>query len=127
MESTGIHLDRSLIDSQMLEFDETRIESQSEFVNELHVHLMDNGHEGLPTLPNGMINLNKKSYKLEDGTKVPVGFNPGSSQQLLKAFKGIGIEPKDKFGKPSVNQVLLADYKDQSIIRSYPERDSESE
>jgi len=80
---------------------------------------MDNGHEGLPTLPNGMINLNKKSYTLEDGTKVPVGFNPGSSQQLLIAFQAIGIEPKDKFGKPSVNQVLLADYKEQSIIRSY--------
>ena len=119
MESTGIHLDRSLIDGQMLEFDEIRTESQSEFVNELHVHMMDNGHEGLPTLPNGMINLNKKSYKLEDGTKVPVGFNPGSSQQLLTAFQAVGIEPKDKFGKPSVNQVLLADYKDQSIIRSY--------
>ena len=32
MESTGLHMDRSLIDSQMLELDETRQESQSEFV-----------------------------------------------------------------------------------------------
>ena len=119
MESTGLHMDRSLIDSQMLELDETRQESQSEFVNELHVQLMDHGHEGLPTLPNGMVNLNKKSTKDEEGNKIPAGFNPGSSAQLLDVFKKIGIEPKDRTGKPSVNQQLLADYKEYQIIRTY--------
>jgi DNA polymerase-1 len=119
MESTGLHMDRSLIDSQMLELDETRNDSQSEFVNELHVQLMDHGHDGLPTLSNGLVNLNKKSTKDAEGNKIPAGFNPGSSAQLLDVFKKIGIEPKDRTGKPSVNQQLLADYKEYQIIRTY--------
>ena len=117
MESTGLHMDRSLIDSQMLELDETRQESQSEFVNELHVQLMDHGHEGLPTLPNGMVNLNKKSTKDEEQN--PCWLQSQQFAQLLDVFKKIGIEPKDRTGKPSVNQQLLADYKEYSIIRTY--------
>ena len=79
---------------------------------------MDHGHEGLPTLPNGMVNLNKKSTKDEEGNKSLLA-SIGSSAQLLDVFKKIGIEPKDRTGKPSVNQQLLADYKEYQIIRTY--------
>ena len=46
MESTGLYLDRELIDSQMKDLDEERVTSLAAFVEELDADLQDEGHEG---------------------------------------------------------------------------------
>ena len=120
MESTGLYLDRAMIDGQMKDLEETRITSLAAFVEELDTDLQDAGHEGLPKHADGRLNLNKKTTgSVRLGTKQFAGFNPGSSKQLLDAFKTIGIEPVDPKGKPSVDKKFLAAFTARSVIRSY--------
>ena len=120
MESTGLYLDRDLIDSQMKDLEEERVTSLAAFVEELHGELQDAGTDGLPTHPDGRLNLNKKtSGSIRLGTKQYAGFNPGSAKQVLAAFKTIGIEPVDPTGKPSVDKKFLAAFTARSVVKTY--------
>ena len=47
MESTGLYLDREMIDSQMKDLEDTRVTSLAAFVEELDADLQDAGHERL--------------------------------------------------------------------------------
>ena len=53
------------------------------------------------------------------GTKVFAGFNPGSSQQLLKNLKLIGIEPADPTGKPSVDKKYMRQWGHSPVVQNY--------
>ena len=120
MESTGLYLDRALIDDQVVDLNDTRATSLSAFVEELDAELQDAGDDGLPKHEDGRINLNKKTTgSVRLGTKVYAGFNPGSSKQLLEAFSKIGIDPVDPTGKPSVDKKYLASYGARSVVKQY--------
>ena len=95
---------------------------EKRFVEELHGELLNNNLEGLPLLANGELNLNKTQvgYK-RDGTYIPAGFNPRSPRQVLKPFNSLGIDPRDKDGKPSLDQNLLTKFTEFSIVRTYLE------
>ena len=120
MEATGLYLDREMIDGQMKDLEDTRVTSLAAFVEELDADLQDAGHEGLPKNADGSLNLNKKTTgSVRLGTKRLAGFNPGSSKQLLEAFKVIGVEPVDPKGKPSVDKKFLAAFTARSVIKTY--------
>lgn len=120
MESTGLYLDRALIDDLAKDLEETRKTGLAAFVEGLDSELESYGAERLPTHEDGRINLNKKTTgSVRLGTKQVAGFNPGSSQQVLKHFKAIGIEPVDPTGKPSVDKKFLAAHAERSVVRDY--------
>ena len=120
MESTGLYLDRALIDDLAKDLEETRKTSLKAFVEGLDSELANYEAEPLPRLPNNEINLNKKTTgSVRLGTKQFAGFNPGSSQQVLKHFKAIGIEPVDPNGKPSVDKKFLAAHTTRDVVRDY--------
>ena len=120
MESTGLYLDRALIDDLAKDLEETRKTGLSAFVEGLDSELENYGAERLPTHEDGRINLNKKTTgSVRLGTKQFAGFNPGSAQQVLKHFKAIGIEPVDPTGKPSVDKKFLAAHTERSVVRDY--------
>ena len=120
MESTGMYLDRALIDDLAKDLEETRKTGLIAFVEGLDSDLANYEAEPLPRLPNNDINLNKKTTgSVRLGTKQYAGFNPGSPQQVLKHFKSIGIEPVDPTGKPSVDKKYLAAHTERSVVRDY--------
>jgi DNA polymerase-1 len=120
MESTGLHMDRALLDEQVAELIETRDTSLAAFIEMLDSDLQDYEHEGLPTLENGQINLNKVTRgSVRLGTKVFAGFNPGSSTQILKYFNAIDIDPRDPRGKPSVDKKFLAAFAHRNVVNIY--------
>ena len=120
MEATGLHLDREAMDELAKDLEDTRQTSLGAFVECLDTQLVDYGADPLPRNPNGTINLNKKTTgSVRLGTKQYAGFNPGSSQQILKRFKDIGIEPVDPTGKPSVDKKFLAAHTERSVVRDY--------
>jgi DNA polymerase-1 len=120
MESTGLHMDRALLDEQVAELIETRDSSLYEFIGMLDSDLQEYDHEGLPRLADGQINLNKVTRgSVRLGTKVYAGFNPGSSTQILKYFNAIDIDPRDPTGKPSVDKKFLAAFAHRNVVRIY--------
>lgn len=121
MESTGLHMDRKLIDEQVAELTETRDSAHGAFIEELDAELQSYGAEKLPRNPGeDTINLNKVTKgSIRLGTKVYAGFNPGSSVQLLKYFKDIDITPTDPEGKPSVNKNYLTAYSHRHVVQTY--------
>jgi len=116
MESTGVKI--GLIE----ELKEVGKSYQRRFVDELHGELLNNNLEGLPLLENGELNLNKTQvgYK-RDKTYIPPGFNARAPRQVLKYFNALGIDPRDMDGKPSLDQNLLTQFKEFSIVRTYLE------
>ncbi|MFZ9655407.1 MAG: DNA polymerase [Limnohabitans sp.] len=120
MEAAGLHLDRALLDEQMQDLAETRDSSLAAFIEELDTELQDYGQEGLPRLDDGSFNLNKKTTgSVRLGTKVFAGFNPGSSQQVLKYLNAIDIDPRDPSGKPSVDKKYLRPLAARTVVKSY--------
>ena len=120
MESTGLHMDRALLDEQVAELIDTRDSSHAAFIEELDAELMAAGAEPLPRMEDGSFNLNKVTRgSARLGTKVFAGFNSGSSQQVLKHFNAIGVDPRDPTGKPSVDKKYLALYKGRSVVDVY--------
>jgi len=120
MEATGIYLDRDILDEQVQELIETRDSSLAQFIEELDTELQEYDHEGLPRLEDGTINLNKVTRgSVRLGTKVMAGFNPGSSQQILKYFNAVEIEPKDPTGKASVDKKFLAAHRHRPLVGTY--------
>ena len=120
MEASGLYLDRAMMDDLSKDLEDTRRTALAAFVEGLDSELANYGAEELPKLADGRINLNKKTTgSVRLGTKVYAGFNPGSSKQVLKAFKDIGIEPTDPTGKPSVDKKYLIDHNDRSVVRDY--------
>lgn len=118
MESTGLRLDRSLIDEQVSDLTEERDSSLSSFIEMLDTELPET--DKLPRNEDGTINLNKKtSGSVRLGTKVFAGFNPGSSKQLLERFRLIGVEPCDPTGKPSVDKKYMTKWRHNSVVEPY--------
>jgi hypothetical protein len=76
----------------------------------------------LPRNADGSYNTNEKEVgSIRLGTKVYAGFNPRSVQQMATRFEQAGIIlPKDKAGKPVMDQNLLAFLRaDFKLIREY--------
>jgi DNA polymerase I-like protein with 3'-5' exonuclease and polymerase domains len=120
MEATGIHMDRAVLDEQVVELTETRDSSLTQFIEELDTELQEYDHEGLPRLEDGTINLNKVTRgSVHLGTKVYAGFNPGSSQQLMTYFNAIDVDPRDPKGKPSVDKKFLAAFRHRPVVNTY--------
>ena len=120
MESTGLYLDRHLLDEQVEELRDTRDSSLAAFIETLDTDLQEAGHEGLPRLEDGSFNLNKVTKgSVRLGTKVFAGFNPGSSTQLLKLFPLVGVEPKDPTGKASIDKKFLASFRHMPVVEYY--------
>ena len=118
MEATGLRMDRAIIDEQVQDLMEERDSSLAAFIEMLDTELPED--EKLPRLEDGSINLNKKtSGSVRLGTKVFAGFNPGSSQQLLKNLKLIGIEPADPTGKPSVDKKYMRSWGHSPVVQNY--------
>lgn len=113
MEATGLHLDRQVLDDHAAELRDTRETALAGFLETLEGALQDAGHEGLPRLEDGSFNLNKVTRgSVRLGTKVMAGFNTGSSQQVLRYFQAIGVEPFDAATKkPSVDKKALSAWK----------------
>ena len=122
MESTGVKIDAAKTDGLIEELKEVGKSYQRRFVDELHGELLNNNLEGLPLLENGELNLNKTQvgYK-RDKTYIPPGFNARAPRQVLKYFNALGIDPRDMDGKPSLDQNLLTQFKEFSIVRTYLE------
>ena len=120
MESSGIKIDAEKTDGLIEELKEVGKSYQRRFVEELHGELLNNNLEGLPLLQNGELNLNKThvGYK-RNNTYIPAGFNPRSPRQVLKHFNSLGIDPRDMDGKPSLDQKLLTQFREFSIVRTY--------
>jgi DNA polymerase-1 len=120
MESTGLFMNRELLDEQVEELIETRDTSLAAFIEELDGELQSAGVDGLPRHEDGSFNLNKTTRgSVRLGTKVYAGFNTGSAQQVLRYFNAIGIDPRDPSGKPSVDKKYLALYKGRSVVDIY--------
>ena len=118
MEATGLRMDRDIIDEQVKDLMEERDSSLAAFIEMLDTELPEDAK--LPRLEDGSINLNKKtSGSVRLGTKVFAGFNPGSSQQLLKNLKLIGIEPVDPTGKPSVDKKYMRVWGHSPVVQNY--------
>lgn len=118
MESTGLRLDRNIIDEQMVELAEERDTSLAAFIEMLDTELPEDAK--LPRLEDGRINLNKKtSGSVRLGTKVFAGFNPGSAKQLLDKFALIGITPADPTGKASVDKKWMREWGHIPLIQQY--------
>jgi len=76
----------------------------------------------LPREPDDSFNTREKTVgSIRLGTKVYAGFNPRSTQQMAQRFEQAGIIlPKDKEGKPGLDQNLLAFLRaDFKLIRMY--------
>ena len=118
MESTGLRMDRALIDEQVGDLTEERDTSLAAFIEMLDTELPDDAK--LPRHEDGSINLNKKaSGSIRLGTKQYPGFNPGSAKQLLEKFNLIGVEPTDPTGKPSVDKKYLTAWGHNPVVRPY--------
>ena len=118
MEATGLMMDRDVIDEQVKDLLEERDSSLAAFIEMLDTELPEDAK--LPRLEDGSINLNKKtSGSIRLGTKVYAGFNPGSSQQVLKNLKLIGIEPADPTGKPSVDKKYMRQWGHMPVVQNY--------
>jgi len=76
--------------------------------------------EGLPRNPDGSFNLRAKdSGSIRLGTKQYAGFNINSSQQVLRYFNEVGIEPVDDTGKPSTDKKVLARFSSDPLVQMY--------
>ena len=118
MESSGLHLNRDKIDQLLKDFIAERDTSLKAFIEELESELPDDFK--LPKHDDGSINLNKKTEgNLLQGTKIYAGFNSSSSPQLLARFNAIGINPVDRYGKPTVNKDVLAKWNHHPVIIPY--------
>ena len=118
MESTGLRLDRGVLDEQVRDLMEERDSSLTAFIEMLDTELPED--EKLPKLEDGSYNLNPKTVgSVLLGTKIYAGFNPAASKQLLAKFKLIGIEPTDPYGKPSVDKKWLESFKHHPVVRMY--------
>ena len=118
MEATGLRMDRAIIDEQVQDLMEERDSSLAAFIEMLDTELPEDAK--LPRNEDGSINLNRKtSGSVRLGTKVYAGFNPGSSQQLLKNFKLIGVEPVDPTGKPSVDKKWMREWGHMPVVQNY--------
>ena len=77
----------------------------------------------LPRNPDGSLNLRKHATKgsIKEGTKLPAGFNLGSSKQMIDKLTHIlGEPPVDADGKPSASRQTLSNYAaDHEVIRIY--------
>ena len=86
----------------------------------LDQQLQERGHEGLPRLASGELNLNAKAKgDARKGTKVPAGFNISSVQQNAAYWRVLGVEPKNDQGKVSLDKTVLATYRHHEIVRAY--------
>ena len=120
MESTGFHMDRYAMDKQVEDLIETSASTQAAYIEDLDGELMEAGHEGLPRDEDGSFNLRKSTKgSVRLGTKVYAGYNCGSAKQTLEYWKVIGIEPVDKTGKPSLDQKLLAGFRERRLVDTY--------
>ena len=118
MESTGLRLDRSLIDDQVTDLIDERDTSLASFIEMLDTDLPET--DKLPRNDDGSINLNKKtSGSVRLGTKKFAGFNPGSSKQLLDKFTAIGVEPCDPMGKASVDKKYMTKWRHNPVVEPY--------
>lgn len=120
MELTGMHVDTEQLKSAREFYTANRTEGVSYYVALLDEQLKDKGHEGLPRLASGEVNLNAKATgKVRDGTKVPAGFNMAAPKQHAAYWGELGIVPKDDKGKVSLDKKNLATYRHHEIVRAY--------
>ena len=118
MESTGLRMDRAIIDEQVQDLTEERDSSLAAFIEMLDTELPEDAK--LPRNEDGTINLNKKtSGSVRLGTKKFAGFNPGSSKQLLEKLALIGVEPVDPTGKPSVDKKYMTQWGHHPVVQPY--------
>ena len=120
MEATGFRMDRYAMDHQVEDLVETSASTQAAYIEDLDGELMDVGHEGVPRNEDGSFNLRKittGSKRL--GTKKYAGYNCGSAKQTLGYWKVIDLQPVDKEGKPSLDQKLLAGFRERRLVDTY--------
>jgi DNA polymerase I-like protein with 3'-5' exonuclease and polymerase domains len=120
MELKGMYVDTEQLRSAREFYCSSRNEGQVFYVQLLDEQLKEKGHEGLPRLASGEVNLNAKATgKVREGTKVPAGFNMGSPLQHAAYWGVLGIVPKDDKGKVSLDKKNLATYRHHEIVRTY--------
>ena len=120
MELKGMYVDTEQLRSAREFYGASRNEGEAFYVQLLDEQLKAAGHEGLPRLVSGELNLNAKATgRVRDGTKVPAGFNMGSPRQHAAYWAVLGIEPKDDKGKVSLDKKNLATYRHHEMVRTY--------
>ena len=120
MEATGFRMDRYAMDKQVEDLIETSASTKSAYIEDLDGELMDVGHEGLPREETGEFNLRKSTTgSVRLGTKKYAGYNCGSAKQTLEYWKVIDIQPVDKTGKASLDQKLLAEFRERRLVDTY--------
>ena len=133
MESTGVLVSRDLLDDTKADYIEQRDSNLKLFVETLDSELPG----GLPrhevcdenrmlTHLHGEINtVSADSGNVKAGTKQRAGFNPNSSQQILKHFNTLGIYPmmppsfKYPDGKASIDQKVLPEWAHYPVVSYY--------
>lgn len=120
MELKGMYVDTEQLKSAREFYSANKTEGVAFYVALLDEQLKEKGHEGLPRLASGELNLNAKATgKVRDGTKVPAGFNMASPRQHAAYWGELGITPKDANGKVSLDKKNLATYRHHEIVRAY--------
>jgi len=120
MEATGFRMDRYAMDKQVEDLIETSESTKSAYIEDLDGELMDVGHDGVPRNEDGSFNLRKSTTgSIRLGTKKYAGYNCGSAKQTLEYWKVIDIQPVDKEGKPSLDQKLLAEFRERRLVDTY--------
>ena len=120
MEKEGFPMDRYAMDKQVEDLTETSESSKAAYIEDLDGELMDVGHDGVPRNEDGSFNLRKSTTgSIRLGTKKYAGYNCGSAKQTLEYWKVIDIQPVDKEGKPSLDQKLLAEFRERRLVDTY--------
>ena len=111
---TGFNVDVNKLKELKVKVQQQLEDKTKEFVEELDGRLSED--KKLPKTVTGEIAIGKNAQK---------EFNPGSTQQVVKAFEACGIElPLSKVSeKPTLNQVDLAEFdSDDTTLNLYRER-----
>lgn len=120
MELHGLYVDQEALRSASEFYRSGALEGTAYYAQLLDEQLKEAGHEGLPRLASGELNLNAKaSGSVRAGTKVPAGYNISSVQQTAAYWGLLGIEPKNDQGKISLDKKNLALYRNHEVVRAY--------
>lgn len=120
MEHHGIYLDPSAIADTVDYYSGEAAAAKECFLETLDSRLDEEGAPRLPREEDGSFNTRiKDSGSVRLGTKRFAGFNINSSQQVLRWWKYLGIEPCDDAKKPSLDKKVLARFQSDELVRIF--------